>query len=117
MRAAKRQYVRNSDDIRALADEELMAHVQSGEPRAFELLYDRHGGPAFSLAYRIAGQRGVAEDVTQEAFLSIWRSRERYRPARGSVRSWILGIVHHRAVAGLRRNPVNSRRRAGAVGS
>jgi RNA polymerase sigma-70 factor (ECF subfamily) len=108
--------VPTTDDIRALADEELMALVQNGDPRAFELLYDRHGGPAFSLAYRIAGQRGVAEDVTQEAFLSIWRSRERYRPARGSVRSWILGIVHHRAVDGLRRNLVHSRRRAGAEG-
>ena len=105
-----------TDDIRTLADEELMALVQSGDPRAFELLYDRHGGPAFSLAYRIAGQRGVAEDVTQEAFLSIWRSRERYQAARGSVRSWVLGIVHNRAVDGLRRNLVHDRRRAGAEG-
>ncbi|HVE67480.1 MAG TPA: sigma-70 family RNA polymerase sigma factor [Solirubrobacteraceae bacterium] len=105
-----------TDDIRTLADEELMALVQAGDPRAFELLYDRHGGPAFSLAYRISGQRGVAEDVTQEAFLSIWRSRERYRPARGSVRSWIFGIVHNRAIDGLRRNLVHDRRRASAEG-
>jgi RNA polymerase sigma-70 factor (ECF subfamily) len=105
-----------TDDIRTLADEELMVLVQSGDPRAFELLYDRHGGPAFSLAYRIAGQRPVAEDVTQEAFLSIWRSRERYQAARGSVRSWVLGIVHNRAVDGLRRNLVHDRRRASAEG-
>ncbi len=90
-----------------------MQLVQDGDPRAFELLYDRHGGPAYSLAYRIAGRPGVAEDVTQEAFLAIWRSGERYRPSRGSVRSWILGIVHNRAVDALRHHLVHARRRAG----
>ena len=114
MPGANTRQLPGTDDIRALADEELMSLVQAGDPRAFELLYDRHGGPAYSLAYRIAGRRGVAEDVTQEAFLSIWRSRARYQPGRGSVRSWILGIVHNRAVDGLRRNLVHDRRRAGA---
>ena len=101
------------DRMRSLADEELMQHVGAGDPRAFELLYDRHGGAAFSLAYRIAGARAVAEDITQEAFLSIWRSRLRYRPERGSVRFWVLGIVLNRAIDGLRRNLVHDRRRAG----
>ena len=90
--------------------------VQSGDPRAFELLYDRHASAAFSLAYRIAGERGAAEDVTQEAFLSIWRSRLRYEPERGSVRTWVLGIVHNRAIDGLRRNQPVERRRASAEG-
>ena len=85
-------------DIRNLADEEVMQLVQRGRPNAFELLYDRHGGAAFSLAYRMVGSRAAAEDVTQEAFLSIWRSRLRYEPARGSVRTWVLGIVHNRNV-------------------
>ncbi len=105
-----------SDDIRSLADEELMHLVQSGEPRAFELLYERHGDAAFSLAYRIAGDRGAAEDITQEAFLSIWRGRFRYETRRGSVRSWVLGVVHHRAIDGLRRNQRHDRRRASAEG-
>jgi RNA polymerase sigma-70 factor (ECF subfamily) len=99
-------------DIRNLADEEVMQLVQSGLPEAFELLYDRHGGPAFSLAYRMVGNRAGAEDITQEAFLSIWRSRLRYEPARGSVRTWVLGIVHNRAIDALRRNVVHDRRRA-----
>ena len=99
-----------------LADEELMQLVQQGDPRAFELLYDRHGGAAFSLAYRMVGDRVAAEDITQEAFLSMWRSRVRYQPARGSVRTWVLGIVHHRAIDGLRRNLVHQRRRASAEG-
>jgi RNA polymerase sigma-70 factor, ECF subfamily len=99
-----------------LADEELMQLVQSGDPEAFEALYDRHGGPAFSLAYRIVGTRVAAEDATQDAFLSIWRSRVRYSRERGSVRSWILGIVHNRTIDSLRRSMVHDRRRASAEG-
>jgi RNA polymerase sigma-70 factor (ECF subfamily) len=100
-----------ASDIRDLADEEVMQLVQGGNPRAFELLYDRHGGAAFSLAYRMVGNRVTAEDVTQEAFLSIWRSRLRYDQARGSVRTWVLGIVHNRAIDALRRSFVHDRRR------
>jgi RNA polymerase sigma-70 factor, ECF subfamily len=101
-----------ASDIRDLADEEVMQLVQRGDPRAFELLYDRHGGAAYSLAYRIAGRQAIAEDVVQEALLSIWRSRLRYDQTRGSVRTWILGIVHNRAIDGLRRSSVHDRRRA-----
>ena len=98
-------------DIRDLADEEVMQLVQRGDPRAFELLYDRHGGAAYSLAFRIVGKQAAAEDVVQEALISIWRSRLRYDQTRGSVRTWILGIVHNRAIDGLRRSAVHDRRR------
>jgi RNA polymerase sigma-70 factor (ECF subfamily) len=108
--------LRTSGDIHHLADEELMQLVQTGDARAFETVYDRHGGAAFSLAYRMVGNRTVAEDVTQEAFLSIWRSRLRYEPTRGSVRTWVLGIVHHRTIDALRRNLVHDRRRTSAEG-
>ena len=80
-----------------------MALVDDKDPAAFEVFYDRHGGAAYSLAHRIVGNRIAAEDVIQEAFLSIWRSRVRYDPARGSVRSWTLGIVRNRAIDALRR--------------
>jgi RNA polymerase sigma-70 factor, ECF subfamily len=100
-----------ASDIRNLADEEVMQLVGEGDPRAFELVYDRHGGAAFSLAYRMVGQRVVAEEIVQEAFLSIWRSRMRYDAARGSVRTWVLGIVHNRGVDALRRGAVHDRRR------
>ena len=106
-----------ASDIRNLADEEVMLLVQGGNPRAFELLYDRHGGAAFSLAYRMVGNRVSAEDITQEAFLSIWRSRLRYDQARGSVRTWVLGIVHNRGIDALRRNVVHERRRAAMEGA
>ena len=85
-----------------LADEELMPLIGDKDPDAFEVFYDRHGGVAYSLAYRIVGERGAAEDVTQEAFISIWRSGARYDAARGSVRSWMLGIVRNRAIDFLR---------------
>jgi len=98
-------------DIRDLADEEVMHLVQRGDPRAFELLYDRHGGAAYSLAYRMVRAQAPAEDVVQEALLSIWRSRLRYDQTRGSVRTWILGIVHNRAIDALRRSSVHDRRR------
>jgi RNA polymerase sigma-70 factor (ECF subfamily) len=103
-------------DIHRLADEELMELLIDGDPRAFEAVYDRHGKAAFSLAYRMVGDRNAAEDVVQEAFLSIWRSRVRYQRDRGSVRTWILGIVHHRGIDGLRRNTVHQKRRASAEG-
>ena len=64
--------------IERLADEELMPLVGRKEAAAFEVFYDRHGGAADSLAYRIVGDATSAEDVTQGAFLSIWRSRARY---------------------------------------
>jgi RNA polymerase sigma-70 factor, ECF subfamily len=103
-------------DIRNLADEEVMQLLQAGDAQAFEVIYDRHGGAAFSLAYRIVGHASGAEDVTQEAFISIWRSRLRYEPTRGSVRTWVLGIVHNRAIDGLRRNTVHERRRVSMEG-
>jgi RNA polymerase sigma-70 factor, ECF subfamily len=85
-----------------LADEELMPLIGEKNPDAFEVFYDRHGGVAYSLAYRIVGERGAAEDVAQEAFISIWRSGARYDAARGSVRTWMLGIVRNRAIDALR---------------
>ena len=80
-----------------------MPLVQRKDAAAFELVYDRHGGAAYSLAYRIVGDRASAEDVTQEAFLSLWRSGARYDRARGSVRTWLLGVVRNRAIDALRR--------------
>jgi RNA polymerase sigma-70 factor (ECF subfamily) len=94
----------SSGDYHRLADEDLMPLVDRREPNAFEVLYDRHGGAAFSLAYRIVGDRAKAEDVVQEAFLSLWRSGHRYDRARGSVRTWLLGIVRNRAIDVLRRD-------------
>jgi RNA polymerase sigma-70 factor (ECF subfamily) len=90
-------------DLRGLADEELMELVDGGEMRAFEVIFDRHASAAYSLAFRMCGRRALAEDIVQEAFLSLWRSGTSYDRARGSVRSWVLSAVHNRAVDQLRR--------------
>src|SRR5512133_3308677 len=99
-----------------LADEDLMQLVRRGDAAAFEAVYDRHSTAAFSLAYRMTGTRNTAEDVVQEAFLSLWRSGARYDRTRGSVRTWVLGIVHNRAIDALRRTVVHERRRASDEG-
>lgn len=90
-------------DPHRLADEELMALVREGDARAFEVVFDRHADAAFSLAYRMCGSSARAEDVVQEAFLSLWRTGVRYDRTRGSVRSWVLSAVHNRAIDALRR--------------
>jgi RNA polymerase sigma-70 factor (ECF subfamily) len=95
--------MRRKRAVAALADEELMALVARKQIEAFELYYERHAGAAYSLAHRIVGDPRLAEDVTQEAFLSIWRSESAFDAARGSVRAWTLRIVRHRAIDAIRR--------------
>jgi RNA polymerase sigma-70 factor, ECF subfamily len=90
-------------EVRNLADEELMELVQDGEVRAFEVIFDRHAGAAYAFAYRMCGRRALAEDIVQEAFLSLWRSGTGFDRSRGSVRSLVLSVVHNRAVDALRR--------------
>jgi RNA polymerase sigma-70 factor (ECF subfamily) len=80
-----------------------------GEARAFEVIFSRHGGASFSLAYRMCGRRALAEDVVQEAFLSLWRGCARYDRLRGSVRSWVLATVRNRAIDALRRGAASDR--------
>ena len=87
-----------------------MALLRDGEPRAFEVIFDRHSSAAFSLAYRMCGRRAMAEDVVQEAFVSLWRSGARYDRRRGSVRNWVLGVVHNRAIDAFRRGLVRESR-------
>jgi RNA polymerase sigma-70 factor, ECF subfamily len=102
--------------LRQLADGELIALARDGSADAFTVIYDRHSAVAYSLARRICGARGDAEDVVQAAFLSLWRGRDRYDPARGEVRSWLLWIVHNSAIDRLRRAGVHERRRASSEG-
>ncbi|MDQ6776155.1 MAG: sigma-70 family RNA polymerase sigma factor [Actinomycetota bacterium] len=102
--------------LRGLADEELMVRLARGDADAFDLIYERHADAAFSLAYRISGSRAAAEEVAQDAFLALWRNGARYEQSRGSVRNWVLGIVHNRAIDALRRAVRHESRRAGDEG-
>lgn len=92
-----------------LADEDLISLVETGDADAFAALYDRHNRAAFSLAYRMMGDRQAAEDLAQDAFIKAWRGASSFRAERGSVRTWLLSIVHNRGIDQLR--SLASRRR------
>ena len=83
-------------------DEELLAALGRGEAGALEALYDRHHRLALALARRMLADEQAAEDVVQDVFLAVWRRAADYRPERGAVKTWLLAMVHHRAIDRLR---------------
>lgn len=85
------------------SDEELMVMVAGGRPEALEAIYDRYAGLSYSLALRILGDRGAAEEVVQDTFVTLWRKAETYKSESGKVHSWLLRIVRNRAIDELRR--------------
>jgi RNA polymerase sigma-70 factor, ECF subfamily len=85
------------------ADRAALARIAAGELAALEQLYDRYKTMAYSIAYRITNDATLAEDVVQDAFLGAWRNAARYVEGRGSVKTWLLSIVHHRAIDAIRR--------------
>ena len=85
------------------ADRAVLARVSDGELDALQELYDRYRTMAYSIALRITTDASLAEDVVQDAFLGAWRNAARYVAGRGSVKTWLLSIVHHRAVDAVRR--------------
>ncbi len=99
---------RRSEQV-LLADEDLMFLSDRGDKEALGTLYDRHSRTAYSLAYRMMGERPAAEDLVQEAFLQVWRAAGSYREERGSVRTWILSIVRYRGIDHLRSSASRNR--------
>jgi RNA polymerase sigma-70 factor, ECF subfamily len=85
------------------SDEDLLFAICAGDVDALGALYDRHAAHALALAFRIVADRQVAEEVVQDAFLSVWRQAATYSAGRGRARPWLLAIVHHRAIDRLRR--------------
>ncbi|GAY12748.1 RNA polymerase sigma-70 factor [Pseudonocardia sp. N23] len=96
--------------VPAGSDEALLADVAAGLPDALGALYDRYGRRAWSLARRICGDDALAEDAVQEAFLGVWRGAAQFDPARGRMSTWLLTLVHHRAVDLVRREQSQRRR-------
>ncbi len=84
-------------------EEELMGRVAEGDVRAFEAVYDRYHRRAYSLAWRITGGAGGAEEATQDAFLSLWRGASRFDPERARLSTWLLALVRYRSIDWLRR--------------
>ncbi len=85
------------------ADRAALARIADGDLDALEELYDRYKTMAYSIAYRITNDATLAEDVVQDAFLGAWRNAAKYLEGRGSVKTWLLSIVHHRAIDAIRR--------------
>lgn len=96
------------------ADVDLVRRIRAGERAAVDDLYLRFRAPAFALARRILADDGLAEDVVQDVFVSVWRDPAAFDRARGSVASWLLAMVHHKAVDAVRREESQRRRRARA---
>jgi RNA polymerase sigma-70 factor (ECF subfamily) len=96
------------------ADLELVRRVAAGERGALDDLYERFRRPAFALARRVLADDVLAEDVLQDVFLGIWRDPGAFDGSRGSVASWLLAMVHHKAVDAVRREESHRRRRARA---
>ncbi len=85
------------------ADRAVLGRIANGELNALDELYERYKTMAYSIAYRITNDATLAEDVVQDAFLGAWRNAARYIQGRGSVKTWLLSIVHHRAIDAVRR--------------
>jgi len=92
-----------------LSDEALVALVARSDETALAELYDRIGGIAYGLAYRVLRDESLAEDAVQEAFLGLWRTAASFIPERAKASTWLLTLVHRRAVDLVRRE---QRRRA-----
>jgi RNA polymerase sigma-70 factor, ECF subfamily len=85
------------------ADRAVLESIAGGDHAAIEVLYERYKTMAYGLALRITGDASLADDVVQEAFVGAWRNAGRYATERGSVKTWLLAIVHHRAIDAIRR--------------
>ena len=101
-----------SRELAHLSDEALVALAARSEHSALAELYDRYGRPAYGLALRVVRDESLAEDAVQEAFLTVWRTAARFVPEKGKASTWILTLVHRRAVDVVRRE---QRRRADSL--
>jgi RNA polymerase sigma factor (sigma-70 family) len=101
---------RDDGALAGVTDATLLEQIGERSAEALAQLYDRFGRPAYSLARRICVDEALAEDVVQEAFLVVWRDPGRFDPDRGAVSSWLLTLVHHRAVDAVRREATRRKR-------
>jgi RNA polymerase sigma factor (sigma-70 family) len=99
-------------ELAHLSDEALVALCARSEQTALAELYDRYGRPAYGLALRVLRDESLAEDAVQDAFMAVWKTASRFVPEKGKASTWILTLVHRRAVDVVRRE---QRRRADSL--
>ena len=97
-------------DLAEARDRELLQRIRRRDEEAFRGLFGRYAPSATSLAMRVVRRSHLAEEIVQEAFMAIWRDPGAYDDGRGSVKSWLMGMVHHRAVDLVRREESYRRR-------
>lgn len=97
-------------DLTEARDRDLVRRIERGEEEAFRGLFRRYAPSALALARRVVRKDFLAEEIVQEAFLAVWRSPQGYDHRRGSVKSWLMATVHHRAVDAVRREESQRRR-------
>lgn len=91
-------------------DAGLLKGIVNGDQACLSMFYDRYAGLAFGLAWKICNNRAIAEDVVQEAFMAVWQRPSSFDSSRGSAGSFLLGIVHHKAVDAIRKEESVRRR-------
>jgi RNA polymerase sigma factor (sigma-70 family) len=96
--------------VQGPGDAELVRRLGDADGAALSHLYQRFGRPCYSLARRICADDGLAEDVVQEVFLTLWREPTRFDPSRGDFATWLLTLIHHRAVDTVRKETTTRRR-------
>src|SRR5437899_1237048 len=111
-KSSRRRMTGVTRELAHLSDEALVLLAARSQQGALAELYDRYGRPAYGLALRVLRDQALAEDAVQEAFLTVWRSASRFVPERGKASTWILTLVHRRAVDTVRRE---QRRRADSL--
>ena len=106
--SVKREDLRSDED--EARDRALMSRIRGGDQDAFRSLFRRYAPTAMALARRVLRRPTLAEETVQEAFLSVWKDPERFDPERGSLRAWLMSVVHHRAIDLVRREEAQQRR-------
>lgn len=91
-------------------ESDLLSGLAAGNQQSLAALYDRYGNAALGLAFKVCGNRAIAEDIVQEAFLALWQKPDSFDSKRGSAGSFLMGIVHHKAVDAVRREAAVHRR-------
>ena len=99
-----------AEDLSAARDRQLVRRIEGGDEEAFRSLFASYAPSAMALAVRVVRQTQLAEEIVQEAFLTLWRSPGVFDERRGSVKAWLMTMVHHRAVDVVRREEAQRRR-------